>query len=201
MRTTSRPEWERARWVRDEIESYTAVLIAAANGVSDELEDAEFGTFDVISAALDFEYSWWLYHVRRFQREHEDALPEEATVELDRLIETLALFGPAREHFKTFYFRWELVDLSRAILYSSVPAIVATVATILYLDASALSGTVFSIDLMIWTVSALATIALAPFMLLLSYVLRVATVAKRTLAVGPFILQDQNRFEDLEERK
>ena len=39
-------------------------------------------------------------------------------------------------------------------------------------------------------VSAAITIALAPFLVLLSYVLRIASVTKRTLAIGPFTIRD-----------
>jgi len=34
-----------------------------------------------------------------------------------------------------------------------------------------------------------ATVAVAPFAILLAYILRIATVTKRTLAIGPFVLR------------
>jgi hypothetical protein len=36
------------------------------------------------------------------------------------------------------------------------------------------------------------TLALAPFALLTAYVLRVATVARRTLSAGPFVLRGED---------
>ena len=36
-------------------------------------------------------------------------------------------------------------------------------------------------------------ISVAPFAVLLAYILRVATITRRTLAIGPFILRDSER--------
>jgi hypothetical protein len=40
---------------------------------------------------------------------------------------------------------------------------------------------------------------MSPFTLLLSYVLRIATVAKRTLAISSFVLRETDRTADLDE--
>jgi hypothetical protein len=42
-------------------------------------------------------------------------------------------------------------------------------------------------------VSVAATVAVVPFAILLAYVLRLVTVAKRTLSVGPFVLRTTDR--------
>jgi|GEM_PF-760749 hypothetical protein len=44
-------------------------------------------------------------------------------------------------------------------------------------------------------VSALYVATLAPFAVLLAYLLRVLTVMKRTLAIGPFILRETEQLE------
>jgi hypothetical protein len=36
-------------------------------------------------------------------------------------------------------------------------------------------------------------VALTPFTLLATYILRIGTIAKRTLAIGPFILQKRDK--------
>ncbi|MFD1647371.1 hypothetical protein [Haloarchaeobius litoreus] len=43
------------------------------------------------------------------------------------------------------------------------------------------------------------TVAVVPFAILLAYVLRVATVAKRTLSIGPFILRNTDRSFDFDD--
>lgn len=164
-----------------------------ADEVSDQLEGARFGTFSVVSAALNYNYSWKLYHARRIRNEYAGDLSPEAIEKLDELVRTLRFFGSAREHVKTLYFQWELINLSRAILYAAVPAIVITTGSILYVDAPAVTGTFLGVDAIVWAVSGLTALAVLPFSVLAAYVLRIATVAKRTLAIGPFILRSTDR--------
>jgi len=169
-----------------------------ANAVADRLDDSEFGAFDVLSAALDFNYSWKVYEARRLREDH-DSLSPAAEDALDDLVDTLTFFGPAREHVKTLYFRWELVDLSRAMLYAAVPALLVSVTMILYVtDPAMISGVTLGVDNLVWLTSAAVAVAVLPFALLLAYVLRIATVAKRTLAIGPFVLRDTDRSADID---
>ncbi|APW98085.1 hypothetical protein CHINAEXTREME_09930 [Halobiforma lacisalsi AJ5] len=70
--------------------------------------------------------------------------------------------------------------------------IVAT-GTVLYLDPGLAPGTTFGVDDLVWLVSASTTVALVPFFLLAAYVLRIATVSKRTGSLGPFILRRVER--------
>jgi hypothetical protein len=60
-------------------------------------------------------------------------------------------------------------------------------------DPAAVTGATLGVDDLVLLVSAATAIALSPFAILLSYVLRIVTVAKRTLAIGPFVLQDGGR--------
>jgi hypothetical protein len=183
----------------DRVHAYAEDLSEHASSVSDRLDGTQFGTFDLLFVALDFNYSWKIYEGRRLRATNADDLSEDARETLDRLLETLRHFGPAREHFKTLYFQWELIDLSRAMLYTAVPALVVTMGMILYVDnAATVTGSTLGIDNLVWTASAAATVALAPFAILLSIVLRVATVAKRTLSIGPFILRRADREQDLD---
>ena len=185
--------------LREQVTSYTDSLDENADRVRDRLEDAQFGTFEVLYAALDYNYSWKIYEGRRLRTEHESDLSEEAREALDGVVETLRLFGPAREHIKTLYFQWELTNLSRTVLYAAVPALVVAISGILFLDApGTVTGTTLGVDNLVWLVCAATTISLAPFVVLLSYVLRIATIAKRTLAIGPFVLRETDRSATIE---
>ncbi|WP_435195939.1 hypothetical protein [Natronomonas sp. EA1] len=182
--------------LRDRVESLTGSTRENAETVHDELNDARFGDYGVLSAALNFNYSWKLYAARRLREAHADELGEEARDALDEFIETLELFGPAREHFKTLYFQWELVDLSRAMLAAAIPALVVAVSTLLFFDPAKVTGATLGVPHVVLGVSAAAAVSLLPFALLLSYVLRIATVTKRTLSIGPFILRETDRETD-----
>ena len=185
--------------VRERVETYVDELAENADAVADRLEGAQFGTFEVVFASLDFNYSWKIYQARRLRGEHGDELSEAAEEALDAVVDALELFGPAREHVKTLYFQWELIDLSRAMLYAAVPALVVSVAGILTLDTTGtFQGATLGVANLGWVVLGAGLVALAPFAVLFAYVLRIATVAKRTLAIGPFVLRETDRTDEIE---
>ena len=184
---------------RERVSEFAGSLGANADDVTEALDGEQFGTFGVVSAALDFNYSWKIYEAQRLGGEYDAALSGEAQQALDGLVEALRFFGPAREHVKTLYFQWELVNLSRGILFSAVPALAVSIGGILYLDnPGTITGTFLGVDALVWVVVAAAAVSLVPFMLLFAYVLRIATVAKRTLSIGPFILRPTERDETLD---
>ncbi|MFC7079590.1 hypothetical protein [Halorussus caseinilyticus] len=191
-------EQDRDEELKDQIDDYVSGLRDNANAVSDRLDDAEFGSYDMLSAVLDFNYSWKIFLARRIRNRHRDALTDDAQDSFDDLEEVLKFFGPAREHFKTLYFQWELVDLSRAMLYSAVPALVVASSMIVYYDARALPGATFGVSNDVLVTALAVTISTVPFMLLLSFMLRIATVAKRTLSIGAFVLRNVDRSDDLD---
>jgi hypothetical protein len=184
--------------VETQVHSYTESLDRNADRVRERLADAQFGTFGVVYAALDYNYSWKIYEGQRLRSEYDETLSEDARAALDGVLETLRLFGPAREHIKTLYFQWELTNLSRTVLYAAVPALVVAISGLLYLDApGTITGATLGVDNIVWVVNAATAVALAPFVVLLAYVLRIATIAKRTLAIGPFVLRETDRSETI----
>ena len=61
---------------------------------------------------------------------------------------------------------------------------------IAFFDAADYAGTVAGLDTVVVAVAAATTLALLPFVLLIAYVVRIATVTKHTLSIGPFILRE-----------
>ncbi len=184
---------KRDEQLRGEFEEYVTELDEHASSVQDQIEGAQFGTFDVIWVALNFNYSWKIYEARRLREEYSNSLSDDASDALDELIDTLTLFSPAREHFKTLYFQWELINLSRALLYAAVPSLVVVAGMLMYVDADAVVGATMGVDNLVLVASGAFTVSLIPFVVLLSYILRIATVAQRTLAMGPFVLRETER--------
>jgi len=194
----------RARELRDAVaeddEAHAAVvdltesLIGNAESVASDLDGAQFGEFEVLSAALNFNYSWKIFAAQRIRSDH-DALDDDAESALDSLVDTLELFGPAREHFKTLYFQWELINLSRGILAAALPALLVAVGMIAFFDPASPLG--LSIGL-VPIVALTSTVSVLPFLVLLAYVLRIATVTKHTLSIGPFILRETDQVEEVE---
>jgi hypothetical protein len=181
--------------LRDDVNQFVESVVGNAETVSDELEDAQFGQYDVVRAALDFNYGIKIYRARKIREEYADDLTDDMQDALNDVIDVLEFFGPAREHIKTLFFQWELVNLSRQILYVSIPALAVSAALFIYLNAGSFPGATLGIDNLTWIFSAGIAVASAPFLLLAAYILRIATIAKRTLAIGPFVLRESRRDE------
>ncbi|WP_255169507.1 hypothetical protein [Natrononativus amylolyticus] len=179
--------------LRGEVDEFTESLIGNAETVRDQLEGAKFGTFEVVNAALDYNYSWKIFQIDRIEDEYGDDLDDEQLEAFDELRTSLTMFGPAREHIKTLYFQWELIDLSRLILYAAIPALLIAGMMLSFVDATSVPGTTAGVENLLWLVGIAFTTTLVPFFLLTTYVTRVATVAKRTLAIGPLILRESQR--------
>jgi len=179
--------------LRREVDEFTESIVTNADEVRDQLDGARFGTFDVLFAALNFNYSWKVFQVERIADEHEGSLDDDDRSRLRELKTALSLFGPVREHIKTLYFQWVLIDLSRRILYASIPAVIVAAVMIATVDAGTVPGSTLGIDHVVLVVGAAFAVTLLPFLLLVSYLLRVLTAAKRTLAIGPLILRDSQR--------
>lgn len=186
--------------VRLEIENYADDISADAETVRDRLEDAQFGQRRFLRAILQFNYSLKIHDGRRIQNVYsaEDSLPDDTDEALDELLEVMQFFAPMRQYMKNLHFQWALIDLSRAILYAAVPALLVTFVMILFFDPEEVPGVTFGVLDQLWIVSGALTIAILPFLTLLAYLLRIGTVAKRTLAIGPFVLQPTAGDEEIE---
>ncbi len=180
------------------LSNYLADVLTNADSVTAQLEDGTFGEFDVVKAALDYNYSWKLYAGRRIREAYADELTDEIDDSLAELVETLELFGLAREHFKTLYFQWELSDLSRTLLYVAIPALTVAITSLLFLDVQDFVGVTAGVPDVLWLLAVTTTASLLPFTVLISYILRIVTITKRTLAIGPFILRETDRRVDVD---
>lgn len=179
--------------LRAEVDEFTQSTMGNADTVRDNLDGAQFGSFNVLLAALNFNYGWNIFQVERITDDHADSLSAEDQAILDELRTALSMFGPAREHVKTLFFEWELINLSQLIMYVSVPALVVAGSMLAFVSELTFSGATFGVPDLLWVVAGAFTVTLLPFLLLVSYVVRVATVAKRTLAIGPLILRRSQR--------
>lgn len=175
--------------VEDEIDVFVEGVLENARPVSDQLEGAQFGTFAVVSAALDFNYSWKIARIEHFQNEYADELTADDVDLLDDLKTALSMFAPAREHVKTLYFQWELIALSQQILYAAIPAVVVAGIMTAVVRPETFPATFFGFESITIIVGAAFSVTLLPFFLFVSYIFRILTVAKRTLAIEPLILR------------
>jgi hypothetical protein len=179
--------------LRNRVDQLVDRIATSADGITDELEDAPFGEFTIMQAALSYNYSWKIYLVRRLYWEHQESLSEETRDAVDDLVDILELFGPAEEFFKAHYLQWELVNLSRRILMTGIPALVFSIYAALYFKPALVSGTVLGVPVLVWLTNGGVTFALIPFFIFTAYVFRTASIAKESGAIGPFVLHESER--------
>ena len=175
--------------LRDAVADLDANVRRNAEAVRARLDDAEFGTFDVVAAALQFDYSRKIFAVESIVDDHGDRLSDAQREHLGELKAALSLFGPAREHVKTLYFQWALIELSQLILYAAVPALLVAGLMVAVVDVGTVPGQTAGVDHLVLVVGGAFAITLVPFMLFVAYVLRILTVAKLTLAIEPLTLR------------
>lgn len=176
--------------LRETIDDYVGSTTPKDDDAVDQLEGATFGTFAVISTILDYNDPWQLQEVRRIRERFEDELSEAMDDRLDRLEALLRDIHVARQYFKTVHMQQELADLSKVLLYVGFPALVGGAFVILAY------GNLLALELhpyvYVFVVSATITALFSPFAVLFVYVLRIATVGRRTAAdFGPFVLQQR----------
>ena len=185
---------------RESVVSFAETVRADAGRATEILSRSEPGRVNAILSVLDYPYSRQLYEARRIRSaaaepngagetdekndaSDGDALPPAVDDALVDLVETLEFFSVARTHFRTTYTQRVLAQLSRLLLLIGAPALLATF--VLGLLPTVSAPILERYQLVI--VSGLLTVALAPFAALFAYILRVATVSERTIAVGPFV--------------
>lgn len=139
----------------------------------------DFGTFDVVSPALDFNYDRKMHDVRQ--------IPMERNAFRD-LLEALTMYGVVREYIKDLYIQWALVKLSRSILYAAVVALTLSGGMVVFVDPSSFPGTFLGIERVLWIVSGAFAISVLSFLLFTAYILRLARLAKQTLSMGQLML-------------
>ena len=166
------------------VEDFATSVTAEGEIVTAALEDAEFGTFDALSAVLGHYNGAHLHAARTIRANHADDLPAESLATLDGLVELLGHLAVARQTFKTLYTQYELARLSKLLLYVGFPTLLGggifmmTYPTIVEAaDPAAL----------VLVVSLVVTLVFLPFVVLLVYTFRIATIASRTADFGPFV--------------
>ena len=179
--------------LRAEVDEFTDSVTGNAEAVKEQLDGGTFGSFDVMSAALNYNYSWKIFQVERIAYEHDESLSEEDTAILNELKTVLSMFGTAREHIRTLYLEWTLITLSKQILYVAIPALAVAGIMVAVVNAGTFPGSTVGIANIIWVVGGAFTVALLPFLLFASYIWQIITLTQRTLAIDPLILRESQR--------
>jgi len=157
--------------------------------VDELLRRSDSGIFSALSATLTTNYSQHIYRARELQQEHADALTDTQDEALDQLVVLLQQIDVARQYLKTLYMQDELSQLSRRLLVVGIPAVFVSIVMLKLFAAS--QGMIFTEGTLTVLTDLAVTVALAPLAVVFSFVLRIAAVARRTVAITPFTTASQ----------
>lgn len=171
--------------LKEDVDDYVGTLTEQTDDVSSGLDDLGFELLDTLLVLLDYHNSWQLHTTLRIQSAHEDTLSETANTKLDELEELFMQLDATRDYLKTLWIQHELAELSRMMLYTGIPAVLtATLAIFVYWN---IPGIMVPRPVVMILLSATVAVSLLPLSVILAYIARVALVAQRTAAFGPFI--------------
>jgi hypothetical protein len=174
----------------EDIQEYVDQIATTTEHLERSTTEIGGGNFGVLWLGLETDYGPMMNRSRDITSRYGDDMSESRAEHFDNLIQALELFATGREYFKTLYYTVEISNLSRTLLTVSLPAIVVTASTILAITAHLLPDVwVLGLPPLLTFVALTMTIALAPFVVLTAYMLRLATVARRTAGAGPFVFQ------------
>ena len=171
------------------LRSFTERLIAQAEGIRRTVDEPSRDPFETLVVVLNTDFSTDLHDGHQIQTVHDHSLSSDLESQLEQVLDILEHIGVARQHLKTLYFQRTLTALSRDILYVGLPALGLLVVAILVLSGP--SGPTLDGAALNALVLGTLTVAAAPVAVFCTYVLRIATITRRTGAVLPFVMPDE----------
>ncbi|WP_435179263.1 hypothetical protein [Halorussus sp. AFM4] len=172
--------------VRRDVDRSVDEVVRKADRVAASLENREFGTVELVGAAMHFTTAEEMRAMRDLRRRHEASLSADGAAAFDRLLEVLKLYTVAREYFRALYVQWEFINFSRAILYLGLPAVVVAHLSIGFIGSKAFSGTLLGLPTLFLYETASFTVVLVPVIVVISYAARLSMLAKAGIFVSPF---------------
>lgn len=163
-----------------DLDAYVRSLAQETGEMNDGLADATT-PFAVVHATMDYNHDQQLDDLRELRARYGDEMDDATVDTIDDLLTLLQYFAAAREYCKTLYTRAEFANLSRDLVLTAVPTVGLVASYLHYIE---------SMPDHQLLVTAVEAVAFAPFVLVASYVLRVAVVSRHTQAAGQFVAGD-----------
>ncbi|MCU4974582.1 hypothetical protein OB955_17825 [Halobacteria archaeon AArc-m2/3/4] len=200
LEETTERDGATGREYHDELERLRTDIHANTEEVLTTFSRVPSGSTDELLTGLNYDSSWQLYQSRRILTKYGDELTDAERSVIEDIMDTLHKLMVSREYFKTLYYKLELSDLSTTLLTVSLPIIFFITYVLLAIDSGIFPNvSFFGYTPLTVFISLAYTIALAPYTVLTSYVLRAAAVTKRTPEEGPFVLDgDRETVYDVE---
>lgn len=81
---------------------------------------------------------------------------------------------------------------------AAIPALLVSGTMVIFFNDTTYSVELFRVETLVIVIATATTISVVPFLVLLAYVVRVATITKHTLSIGPFILRETDDVAEVE---
>mgnify|MGYP000147403826 CR=1 FL=1 len=162
---------------------YAEGIAAYGDSVTENVQPGD-EIVDVLDVIVGPEYAQNLTATEYVTNEYGSAISDDGRAQLaviDDLLETIAI---SRQFFKTMALQQDFARLSRILAYSGVVAVLTSVALTLVYRTSSVAVDPELLPLLVPLGIAVIVTPLAAF---IAYVLRAATIARRTISVGPFV--------------
>jgi hypothetical protein len=170
--------------LRERIDEYVDSVVGQTEQLKARTEGEDDPLIEVLLPMMGDGYAENINAARRIQSECADTLTARANNLLDDLREMYVGMSILRQYYKALYIQQELARLSRLIVYSGLASFLVSAFLILtFADGAPPGG--HGLGMLVF-VSAAFGVAFAPFAVLFSFILRIATIAKRTAAPGAF---------------
>ncbi len=105
------------------IKEYIQIAINYSKKERQHVKEAKHGSFTGLLSVINHNYSWKFFVARQLRQKYSGSLPKAAKDAFEELLETLKFFGPLRDYFKTLFVQDEVIQVSRDILYTSLPTL------------------------------------------------------------------------------
>ena len=174
--------------VQSAIEALTLRLASELDTTADRLAASENGVFPALSTILDANFATHINRSRWIKETHADVLSEQTETAFTELEQRLEQLDVARQYFKTIYIKQELADLSNGVMATGLVAVIVALTFIAWLGNLSGSDSSWASPFLLPTG---VMVTLFPLALLISHVFRIATIARRTAAITPFLAPSQ----------
>lgn len=175
--------------VRDDVDDLVEAVTTRVDRTHELYDRSDAGVLEVLVASLETNYAGQIRDAHEIKHAYEGVLPDEMERRIDELVHSLEQIDIARQYLKTLYIQSELAQFSRQLLYVGMPAMFVSICV---LSAFTISPNVGMTDPTFRTVVAGAImVGLVPLSVLFAFVLRVATVSQKTIAITPFTTAEQ----------
>ncbi|MGB9933414.1 hypothetical protein [Haloarcula amylolytica] len=151
--------------------------------INTQVED-ETPITDILGIIVGSEYAMNIAAVRHLRNEYGESLSATTRAEMEALDELLESVAVVRQFYKTLALQQDLAILSRHLIYTGLTALFVSISMALVYRTETV---MIPSSTLVILVPVAVGVVVSPIALFSAYILRAATVAYRTVSVGPFV--------------